>query len=91
MDIYPVCGTQKHSIQSLDKGRARSKALRALGGCCCNHERHQAVGRLEESTKKGRADEAMDQTDVGVDAHLDVFPVKLNAPELQPRGGCRRT
>ena len=39
----------------------------------------------------GRADEAMDQTDVGVDAHLDVFPVKLNAPELQPRGGCRRT
>ena len=52
MDIYPVCGTQKHSIQSLDKGRARSKALRALGGCCCNHERHQAVGRLEESTKK---------------------------------------
>lgn len=52
VDIYPVCGTQKYFIQSLDKWRARSKALRALGGCCCNHERHQAMGGLEESTKK---------------------------------------
>ena len=52
MDIYPVCGTQKHSIQSLGKWRARSKALRALGGCCCSPERHQAVGGLGESTKK---------------------------------------
>ena len=52
VDIYPVCGTQTYSIQSLDRWRARSKALRALRGCCCNHERHQAMGGLEESTKK---------------------------------------
>lgn len=28
----------------------------------------------------------MDQTDVGVNAHLDVFPVKLNAPGSNPEG-----
>ena len=39
----------------------------------------------------GRGDDVMDQTDVGVDAHLDVFPVKLNAPGLQPRGVYCRT
>ena len=52
MDVYPVSGTQKHSIRSLGKWRARSRALRALEGCCCSHERHRAVGGLEESTKK---------------------------------------
>lgn len=34
------------------KWRAGSKALGALGGCCCSRERHQAVGGLGESTKK---------------------------------------
>lgn len=34
----------------------------------------------------GRCDDVMDQTDVGVNAHLDVFPVKLNAPSSNPEG-----
>lgn len=34
---------------SLDKWRARSRALRPVVGACCRHEKHRTLGGLKES------------------------------------------
>lgn len=49
----------------------------------------QALGEKYGHQQKGRCGKdsrTAYQTDVGVNAHLDVFPVKLNAPSSNPEG-----